>query len=89
MASHHLADETFSCEFDGPDIQAHVRCPPISFPHLSRSASGVQLLSPRCYSPSLCPVLRVSIQEMKAELPKRGHMPESRRKKIRALSRFP
>lgn len=79
MANHHLADETFSCEFGGPDIHAQDLCPSISFvTFLARPRES------NCYrrgvdSPSLFPVLPISIQEMRVDLPKRGHMPESRR----------
>jgi hypothetical protein len=48
MASHHLVEDTFNAEFEGPDIQAHDLCPSISLPTFLTEASGVQFHPPRC-----------------------------------------
>jgi hypothetical protein len=48
MASHHLVEDTFNAESEGPDIQAQDLCPSISLPTFLAPRRGVQLLPPRC-----------------------------------------
>jgi hypothetical protein len=48
MASHHLVEDTFNAEFEGPDIQAQDLCSSISLPTFLAPRRGVQLRPPRC-----------------------------------------
>src|SRR5918992_5376410 len=54
MASHHLVEDTFNAESEGPDIQAQDLCPSISLPTFLTAASGGPIaaaelcIRPRC-----------------------------------------
>ena len=65
MASHHLVEDTFNAESEGPDIQAQDLCPSISLPTFLAPRRGSNCFRRVVHSPSLCPLLQVSIQEMK------------------------
>jgi hypothetical protein len=80
MASHHLVEDTFNAEFEGPDIQAHDLCPSISLPTFLTEASGVQFHPPRCAFALVVPTPAGVNQRKREPSGERGHMPESRRK---------
>src|SRR5919106_4833182 len=85
MASHHLVEDTFNAESEGPDIQAQDLCPSISLPTFLAPRRGVQLLPPRGAFALVVPTPARVNQENESRRGQRWHMPESRRKNRRAL----
>jgi hypothetical protein len=84
MASHHLVEDTFNAEFEGPDIQAHDLCPSISLPTFLAPRRGSNCVRRVVHSPSLCPLLRTSIKENESRVANGGICPNRAEKNPRA-----